>query len=276
MEGSQVNNLPAFNGVKFDLHEKDGQKWITVKQVAQALGYSDSKKLLMLIDRNADEFGGNVSVLNLRTIKGLRNTRVLNYDGLITATYWARTETAKGLRKFATVHLRKMMFEGHVLVSPEHMKRLEGGSLTPEMLREELDRRDERLTQTITNVLVGAIPTIMEKCRPIPQTTHELLTSLARVEKGQWAVAARVVKERTTPFKWFNGGKAFDIYVAKHYRAKYREEPEIKEVPNEPGYTGPIWVYPRTREMIDWIMGLYRQYEKERNSGQKSLFQEVR
>lgn len=95
MKKEEVKNLPAFNGVKFDLHEKDGEKWITVKQVAEALGYGDRKELLRLIDRNADEFEGKVSVVELTTQKGLRKPKALNYDGLITATYWARTDTAR-------------------------------------------------------------------------------------------------------------------------------------------------------------------------------------
>lgn len=167
-----------------------------------------------------------------------------------------------------------MMFEGHVLVSPEHVERLKASAeqnarvITREELRE--DRRE--LVAMFKEVMADTLKTAMTYARPVPQTTHELLTSLAHVEKSQWAVAARVVKERTTPFKWFNGGKAFDIYVAKRYRAKYGQEPGIREVPNEPGYTGPIWVYPRTPEVIDWIMDIYRQYAEERQSGQASLF----
>jgi prophage antirepressor-like protein len=58
---------------------------VTMKQLAQGMGYSNNKALTDMINRNQSEFDGKVSVIKLMTIKGERDSMVINYHGVIRA-----------------------------------------------------------------------------------------------------------------------------------------------------------------------------------------------
>ena len=65
-EGSAVSRKgPVFHGTRFDIVDANGEKWITVKQLADALGYADNGKLRNLINRNSVEFQGKTFHLKL-------------------------------------------------------------------------------------------------------------------------------------------------------------------------------------------------------------------
>lgn len=61
----------------------NGEKWVTVKQPAEALEYADHKKLSTLISRNVGEFQGKTCYLTLRYEDQRRRTQLINYRGVI-------------------------------------------------------------------------------------------------------------------------------------------------------------------------------------------------
>jgi len=67
---------------------------VTVKQLAQALGYSDQKPLSKLITRNSSEFEGKVQYVKLTYCSGGRPDQLLNFDGVILAMVFAKTKKA--------------------------------------------------------------------------------------------------------------------------------------------------------------------------------------
>ena len=44
----------AFNDVQFDVIPRDGQPWVTSRQLAQALGYKDENSVRKIYERNKD------------------------------------------------------------------------------------------------------------------------------------------------------------------------------------------------------------------------------
>ena len=69
------------------LIDHDGNKWVTVKQLAQALGYANYKALARLIRRNPVEFQGKTVGVKLTSTDGKEYEQtILNYHGVIRAT----------------------------------------------------------------------------------------------------------------------------------------------------------------------------------------------
>ena len=54
-EFSMSNSL-CFNEIQFDVIVRDGQPWVTSRQLAQALGYKDENSVRKIYERNKDEF----------------------------------------------------------------------------------------------------------------------------------------------------------------------------------------------------------------------------
>ena len=81
----------SFYDTHFEIIDHDGNRWVTVKQLAEALGYSDHKKLSTLIRRNASEFQNKIEYLNLRYSSGGKPDQIINYHGVIRAAMLSKT-----------------------------------------------------------------------------------------------------------------------------------------------------------------------------------------
>lgn len=127
-----------WDGHDLDIIEKDNERWVTVNQLAEALGYTDHRDLHKLLKRNGLEFKGKVTVVKLPTVENGRNVNrkysIINYRGVIRVSMLARTEKAKRFRNEAEDILYKVMVEGYSIISEKDK----------EELREELERLKSR------------------------------------------------------------------------------------------------------------------------------------
>jgi prophage antirepressor-like protein len=86
----------------------NGEKWITVKQLAEALGYVDRQQLLNPINRNRLEFHGKTFQLKLSGNVGRPET-VINYHGCIRAAMLSDAPRAREFRDWAEMILFAVM-----------------------------------------------------------------------------------------------------------------------------------------------------------------------
>ena len=95
----------AFNGVNLNPVARNGQIWMTSKDLAQALGYNSTRSITNLFNANKDEFTSGMttvteSVTSPET-KGLTvKTRIFSLRGCHMIAMFARTDIAKSFRKW--------------------------------------------------------------------------------------------------------------------------------------------------------------------------------
>lgn len=96
-------NTLTFNEVNFNPIERNGQIWLTSKEIAKALGYKNSTSINKIYNANADEFTDSMtqttdSVVSSKT-KGLTvKTRLFSLRGCHALAMFARTKIAKAFR----------------------------------------------------------------------------------------------------------------------------------------------------------------------------------
>lgn len=96
-------NTLTFNEVNFNPVERNGQIWLTSKEIAKALGYKNSTSINKIYNANADEFTDSMtqtteSVVSSKT-KGLTvKTRLFSLRGCHALAMFARTKIAKAFR----------------------------------------------------------------------------------------------------------------------------------------------------------------------------------
>ena len=96
-------NTLTFNDVNFNPVERNGQIWLTSKEIAKALGYKNSTSINKIYNANADEFTDSMtqttdSVVSSKT-KGLTvKTRLFSLRGCHALAMFARTKIAKAFR----------------------------------------------------------------------------------------------------------------------------------------------------------------------------------
>lgn len=106
--------LPEFNGVVFDIHDHNGERWVTAKRVAEALEYESTKELRRLINRNKPEFANKISRVKLTPLE-LQPNMVLNYDGVILVAMLSKTAKAQDFRRWVINVLKKVMMKGYYM-----------------------------------------------------------------------------------------------------------------------------------------------------------------
>ena len=91
----------AFNDVQFDVIPRDGQPWVTSRQLAQALGYKDENSVRKIYERNKDEFSPMMTATVNMTV-GLTEVivRIFSMRGCHLIGMFARTPVAKAFRKW--------------------------------------------------------------------------------------------------------------------------------------------------------------------------------
>lgn len=123
-----MTKLAIFDGVEIRIIDRDGQQWLTARDLARALQYSDASSVLRLYNRNADEFDAdmtavvtlsadddqgqsdredNEGTVNLtvpsherRSDGGAQQTRIFSLRGAHLVAFFATTEVAKRFRRW--------------------------------------------------------------------------------------------------------------------------------------------------------------------------------
>lgn len=91
----------TFNDVHFDVIPRDGQPWVTSRQLAQALGYKDENSVRKIYERNKDEFSPMMTATVNMTV-GLTEVivRIFSMRGCHLIGMFARTPVAKSFRRW--------------------------------------------------------------------------------------------------------------------------------------------------------------------------------
>ena len=95
----------CFNDVAFDVVDRNGHPWLKSSQLAAALGYGREDKIAQIYQRNADEFGENMTQLIEIVAEphfgtGLSNgrMRIFSLRGCHAIAMFSRTKIAKAFR----------------------------------------------------------------------------------------------------------------------------------------------------------------------------------
>lgn len=136
--------------------------WIRAAELARALGYSDTRKITHLYERNADEFTPEMTqvieisdVPEMGTLENLRRkARIFSLRGCHLVAMFARTPVAKAFRRWVLDVLDKLDAEQHAALSsptPDDFT----GTVSP--LSKRTDPERKQLT-AIINTWVGMAP----------------------------------------------------------------------------------------------------------------------
>lgn len=105
---THMNMIPAeFQGVKLNIIDHQGKRWLTAKQIGLALGYNEANAntgITNLYSRHADEFS-EADTLTIKLMAnpagGNPNTRIFSDTGCILLCMFASTPRAKAFRLWA-------------------------------------------------------------------------------------------------------------------------------------------------------------------------------
>ena len=115
----------TFNGITLSPVTYQNSLWIRATELARALGYSDTRKISHLYERNTDEFTPEMTqvieitdVPEMGTLENLRRkARIFSLRGCHLVAMFARTPVAKAFRRWVLDVLDKLDAEQHA-VSP--------------------------------------------------------------------------------------------------------------------------------------------------------------
>jgi prophage antirepressor-like protein len=235
-----------FHNTEIEIVDKDGEKWVTVKAVAEGLGYSEQRALVNLINRNPQEFQGKSCVIKLMTHENhrsgaravQRDVVVLSYHGVIRAAMLSDAPRAVEFRDWAENVLFQAMTKGYYL--------------------------DQRLTDRLPDLIQPMIETAVRRAvaeaiparlvPPEPDISHwptptQRLRELARA--GRWLVPPR-----------FNQSGGFDTYFASQHDLKYGHFPRLRErryLRKEPEFV--VEVCPESDAFLREMYRKYLRYE---------------
>jgi len=103
-----------FEDTAIAIHDRDGTPWLAAADLARALGYTESRKVTQLYDRNAEEFDDSMTVVLKMSTKGFgsgdseKPVRIFSPRGAHLIAMLARTPRAKSFRRFVLDVLDRM------------------------------------------------------------------------------------------------------------------------------------------------------------------------
>lgn len=109
----------AFNGVQFEIVSRDGQPWVTSRQLALALGYKDENSVRKIYERNKEEFSPMMTATVNMTV-GITEVmvRIFSMRGCHLVGMFARTPVAKAFRKWVLDVLDRLAQEEREKAAP--------------------------------------------------------------------------------------------------------------------------------------------------------------
>ncbi|AWL12775.1 hypothetical protein HMF8227_02323 [Saliniradius amylolyticus] len=131
----KANNVvnKEFNGQSVTLIPHQGDLWMTMEMIGQALEYADPRKAVhKLYERNKEELNEYSTVVRLTTVEGdidkRRNVRVFNEEGVMVLSMLSGQPKAAAFRRWAVQVLKAYRHQQLTLsnsVPVEHDKFLE-------------------------------------------------------------------------------------------------------------------------------------------------------
>lgn len=174
----------CFGDVECDIYGRNEEIYMTLTQLAHALGYSDKKGIENLIDRNPylkDEEFSFVEKVPLVS-GGTQNSRVFTEDGIYEVTMLARTETAKKFRAWFRGILKALRsgkakivkmteYQKSVIEARERRDRVEAAKLLNQIAGDYTGTYRQILQAYAAKELVGKF------ALPLPEMPEETFTA---------------------------------------------------------------------------------------------------
>ena len=157
-----MTQVLVFNEITLSPVTYQNSLWIRATELARALGYSDTRKIAHLYERNADEFTPDMTQLieisdvpEMGTLENLRRkARIFSLRGCHLVAMFARTPVAKAFRRWVLDVLDKLDAEQHAALSSPAADDFTG---TVSPLSKRTDPERKQLT-AIINTWVGMAP----------------------------------------------------------------------------------------------------------------------
>lgn len=174
----------CFGAVECDIYGRNEEIYMTLTQLAYALGYSDKKGIENLIDRNPylkDEEFSFIEKVPLVS-GGTQNSRVFTEDGIYEVTMLARTETAKKFRAWFRGILKALRsgkakivkmteYQKSVIEARERRDRVEAAKLLNQIAGDYTGTYRQILQAYAAKELVGKF------ALPLPEMPEETFTA---------------------------------------------------------------------------------------------------
>lgn len=135
-----MTQVLVFNEITLSPVTYQNSLWIRATELARALGYSDTRKIAHLYERNADEFTPDMTQLieisdvpEMGTLENLRRkARIFSLRGCHLVAMFARTPVAKAFRRWVLDVLDKLDAEQHAALPSSDIVDFPGTlSITP-------------------------------------------------------------------------------------------------------------------------------------------------
>lgn len=157
-----MTQVLVFNEITLSPVTYQNSLWIRATELARALGYSDTRKITHLYERNADEFTPEMTqvieitdVPEMGTLENLRRkARIFSLRGCHLVAMFARTPVAKAFRRWVLDVLDKLDAEQHATLTSPAADDFTG---TVSPLSKRTDPERKQLT-AIINTWVGMAP----------------------------------------------------------------------------------------------------------------------
>ena len=258
-----MTDLIRFEDVEFTIHDHDGGRWVTVKQLAQGLGYSDYKTLARLIRRNQAEFDGKTVGVKLTSTDGKQYEQTcLNYHGVIRAAMLSDAPRARRFRDWAEDVLFEVMTKGSYAVpGVEQAEQIS----TAHILREIADIRREN--QEILKMVLSTTQAPTLGTPPLyPHPVNDLY------DERRWLTFRRWVDKRfgSKRPKGFNKGGGAERACAVRHKTEFGSWPQERS----PGMDLPRlseFVYPVGAETDRFLRKFYLDWVRTHHPDQPAL-----
>jgi len=125
---TETNVVPlVFQGVSFDVVDRNGDPWLRGSQVASALGSTNPGRYISeLYERNADEFTDEMtSLVRLQTEGGEQEVRIFSPRGCYALAMFARTDPAKAFRVWVMDVLESVRKTGQYNAKPNPVAQID-------------------------------------------------------------------------------------------------------------------------------------------------------
>jgi len=237
--------------------DEQGNIYMTINQLAQALGYTDRKGIEKVIERNPylKEIEFSVTDKLSATDGKLYETRIFTEDGIYEVTFLSRTEKAKEFRAWVRKVL-KALRKGQAKIIPitEDKKKLAEARYNNSLVRKanillKLADKDE-ISKEYKQVLYSYATAIIadKPLLPLPEMTEPTLTA-EEVGKRLGITAnmvGRIANEhnfKTEQYgKWFHDKSRYSNKEVQSFRYYESVIPVIKAILSREDKLGRRWI----------------------------------
>lgn len=254
-----MNDLIAldFQGTTFSIVDHNGERWVTVKELAEALGYSEYRQLHKLIKRNEQEFTNKIAVVNLTTVENQTLT-IINYHGVIRAAMLSNAPRAVEFRDWAETVLFEVMTKGSYahpssdVALFDRVATLMEKAMVPvvERINARFSEHDAKM-QSLSDQIAAQHLRWQQTFIPANRDTSRWLTPTQRLRQ--------LVSPNRLP-KGFNQGGRFDLFAAERHHKITGSYPETRC--RRHIQKRPEWIIEPCPETDDILRQAYRDYQR--------------